>query len=57
MVFRSFYGSSEPGTPPHPDSIPSNPLRPHFYKKHGGYYNFILASAIIKRWEIAVFVS
>src|ERR1035438_4592677 len=26
--FRSFYGSSEPGTPPHHDSIPSNPL--HF---------------------------
>ncbi len=29
MLFRSFYGSSEPGTPPHRDSIPSNPLRPH----------------------------
>src|SRR5580704_6358920 len=29
LVFRSFYGSSEPGTPPHHDSIPSNPLRPH----------------------------
>src|SRR5262245_55120704 len=29
-VFRSFYGSSEPGTPPHHDSIPSNPLRPPF---------------------------
>ena len=28
MVFRSFYGSSEPGTPFHHDSIPSNPLRP-----------------------------
>src|SRR5579884_773310 len=28
MVFRSFYGSSEPGTPRHNDSIPSKPLRP-----------------------------
>jgi hypothetical protein len=30
LVFRSFYGSSEPGTPPHRDSIPSNPLRPQY---------------------------
>ena len=29
LFFRSFYGSSEPGTPLHRDSIPSNPLRPH----------------------------
>ena len=28
MVFRSFYGSSEPDTPPHLDSIPSKPVRP-----------------------------
>jgi ATP-dependent Clp protease adaptor protein ClpS len=28
MVFRSFYGSSEPGMPFHNDSIPSNPVRP-----------------------------
>jgi len=28
LVFRSFYGSSEPGTPRHNDSIPSKPLRP-----------------------------
>jgi hypothetical protein len=28
LFFRSFYGSSEPGTPSHLDSIPSNPLRP-----------------------------
>src|SRR5258708_7324050 len=28
LFFRSFYGSSDPGTPPHRDSIPSNPLRP-----------------------------
>src|SRR3977135_2843827 len=28
FVFRSFYGSSEPGTPHHNDSIPSNPWRP-----------------------------
>ena len=28
VFFRSFNGSSEPGTPLHHDSIPSNPLRP-----------------------------
>jgi ATP-dependent Clp protease adaptor protein ClpS len=28
LVFRSFYGSSEPGTPFHNDTIPSNPVRP-----------------------------
>ena len=28
LFFRSFYGSSEPGTPSHRDSIPSKPLRP-----------------------------
>jgi hypothetical protein len=28
LFFRSFYGSSEPGTPPHRDSIPSKPVRP-----------------------------
>src|SRR5438067_741162 len=28
LFFRSFYGSSEPGTPLHHDSFPSNPLRP-----------------------------
>ena len=28
LVFRSFYGSSEPGTPRHNESIPSKPLRP-----------------------------
>jgi hypothetical protein len=33
MFFRSFYGSSEPGTPPHHDSIPSNPLRPHIQQR------------------------
>ena len=33
MFFRSFYGSSEPGTPPHHDSIPSNPLRPHIEQR------------------------
>jgi hypothetical protein len=37
FVFRSFNGSSEPGTPLHDESIPSKPLRPllgntgHFY--------------------------
>src|ERR1019366_1772494 len=39
--FRSFYGSSEPGTPPHHDSIPSNPLRPHMVAS-GRYYIPIL---------------
>jgi hypothetical protein len=29
LVFRSFNGSSEPGTPSHHNSIPSKPLRPH----------------------------
>jgi hypothetical protein len=29
LFFRSFNGSSEPGTPLHRDSIPSKPLRPH----------------------------
>ncbi len=29
LFFRSFYRSSEPGTPLHRDSIPSKPLRPH----------------------------
>src|ERR1700722_6572315 len=32
MFFRSFYGSSETGTPPHHDTIPSNPWRPLFWK-------------------------
>jgi hypothetical protein len=40
MFFRSFYGSSEPGTPPHHDPIPSNPLRPH--KR--------------RRWRVAIFI-
>jgi hypothetical protein len=44
MFFRSFYGSSEPGTPPHHDSIPSNPLRPHVVA-FSGYYASILALA------------
>src|ERR1035438_8190430 len=39
--FRSFYGSSEPGTPPHHDSIPSNPLRPQLVAS-GRYYSSIL---------------
>jgi len=30
LCFRSFYGSSEPGTPFHNNSIPSNPVRPPF---------------------------
>src|SRR5580704_10932494 len=33
LFFRSFYGSSEPGTPLHRDSIPSKPLRPHALTK------------------------
>src|ERR1700691_5264747 len=33
LFFRSFNGSSEPGTPLHRDSIPSKPLRPHALTK------------------------
>ena len=40
MFFRSFYGSSEPGTPPHHDPIPSNPLRPHIEHLAGGILRF-----------------
>jgi len=46
LFFRSFYGSSEPGTPPHLDPIPSNPLRPHIESHQGGYYLFILPPAV-----------
>ncbi len=38
LVFRSFYGSSEPGTPRHNDSIPSKPLRPLSYYQFTIFY-------------------
>jgi len=48
LFFRSFYGSSEPGTPPHHDSIPSNPVRPHI-ERLVGYYSSILPLPVYNR--------
>ena len=45
LVFRSFYGSSEPGTTFHNDSIPSNPLRPLFLFYRSGPMNWFSASS------------
>src|ERR1700685_103643 len=36
LFFRSFNGSSEPGTPLHRDSIPSKPLRSHAHDQLRG---------------------
>ena len=44
VVFRSFYGSSEPGMPLHDDTIPSNPLRPPFF-----FHDSVLRNALRAR--------
>ena len=48
MVFRSFYGSSEPGTPFHNDSIPSNPLRPPSFTIVSGMASVTSEPGILK---------
>jgi hypothetical protein len=51
LFFRSFNGSSEPGTPLHRDSIPSKPLRPHALSEvyHAGYLFDACERVLVRR--------
>jgi ATP-dependent Clp protease adaptor protein ClpS len=48
VVFRSFYGSSEPDTPSHNDSIPSKPLRPQSMRIQPHFSSLLTVCAGLK---------